>query len=593
MSKYPETLFYFMWPWQVYFRHSAQVDAENLFNKIDRGLAPEFFLIGFLKLNRDDRQLICIEPPEIKYDLNEFEDLETKANDHLSKHEGRDMFYTGVGMQEEMDQRLVNATFQSALLEILNESEKNTDKICFSCKSVTIDDYEIYGILQLNKEAYEFHRHLSTELNEQNLKIHTSLLETAVEVYLKEVTHTLYFPNPGKNLSGDGRKIDELWREAARTFMYTVSSKGKDFYGLHGLFEACNELSIAKYEGQENRGYLIIAEKDDDHVDMLTTLEQPFSFREARKVRKLLQLSSDEIGMVCNTNYVFGLGKIKDTYDAKSESIFIVKFQAIHCWDVLHNNKCIMQMRYGLPEFPPERIDKFKFLSDAKRIFKSINSEHLNYLFHLAIVVTNQQKGALLIINSNANMEAKRLSNQCFTLVPEKLSPELLLKLTEIDGGVMIDPTGLVYAHGVILDGIVGKQGDSARGSRYNSAITYYESNNKNSQIMIVVVSEDGTVDIIPSLRQQIRRSDIENTIKLFEDLSKKGGDEFSVRNFNELMEWFKVRSFYLSFEDCKKINELRKKIESQRNDNSFRIVHEEFKPNAEMNDSFYELNYQ
>ncbi|EHQ24644.1 hypothetical protein [Mucilaginibacter paludis] len=586
MSNYPESLIYFMWPWQVYYRISAQTSAETLFNKLDTGLQPNVFLIGFLKKDRQDRLPICVEPEDIDFKLSEFNALTERAREHFNKHERREMFYSGPGQQEEMHGRLINETLQSALVEILNQSENNNGKISFASKAVMIDDFEVYVILQLDREIYKTHDHLSIERNDQNLKIHTSLLSTVVEVYLEERTRTLYYPNPGKNLSGDSRIADELWREAARTFMYTISSKGKDFYGLHGLFDACNKLSIARYEGEENQGYLIISDKMNVHVELLTTLEAPFNFKEFRRVRKLLQLSNDEIGMVCNTNNVFGLGRISNEYDPALESVFVVRFISIHCWDVLHHGKPILQMRYSLPEFPPETISKSKFFSDAERTFSLATKDDLEHLYDLALTVTNQAKGALLIISNDAQNEAKRLGNQCFPLIPEKLSADTILNLTTIDGGVLIDQHGLVFAYGVILDGVVGKEGDSARGSRYNSAITYHEYKRQISEVMVVIVSEDGSVDVIPNLRPQIKHSEIERIISLFESMVNT--TEKNVGNFNQIMEWFQNRRFYLTAEECERINKARIKIEENFGIQNVRIVYDDLMPNSEMNTTYY-----
>ncbi|MES2456285.1 MAG: hypothetical protein V4594_12110 [Bacteroidota bacterium] len=82
-------------------------------------------------------------------------------------------------------------------------------------------------------------------------------------------------------------------------------------------------------------------------------------------------------------------------------------------------------MRYGIPEFPVEYISKKKFCKDVKRTFSNTSSAQIDYLFNLAVTVTKQAKGALLIISNVAENEAKRLGNQCFPLQPEKLSPEL------------------------------------------------------------------------------------------------------------------------------------------------------------------------
>ncbi|MES2456284.1 MAG: hypothetical protein V4594_12105 [Bacteroidota bacterium] len=161
-----------------------------------------------------------------------------------------------------------------------------------------------------------------------------------------------------------------------------------------------------------------------------------------------------------------------------------------------------------------------------------------------------------------------------------------MLKLTAIDGGVLVDPFGSVYAYGVILDGIVGAHGDSSRGSRYNSAITYHESKADEHQLMIVIVSEDSTVDIIPNLRDQIKRSEIQRSIQLFEDLSIESDN---IGNFNHLMQWFKTKRFYLTASECEKINELRRNFESQLKGRTVSIIFQDLVPDPQMNDSYYE----
>jgi len=587
MSDYPNSLIYFMWPWQFYFRFSCQTSAESLFNLLDRGLEPNVFIIGFLRTDRADRQPVCIDPEVIDFSLDEFRKINEVAKKILDGDERKDMFYTGAGMQEEMDQRLRDKSFRLGIEEILNTSSNKKDKISFVSDSVMVADFEVFIVLQLNETVYHAHNHLTTEKNEQGLKISRSLLEKLVEVFLSEKSNGLYFPNPGKNLSGDGRKSDELLREAAFNFMYTISVKGKAFEGLHGLFDACNKLSIARYEGTENHGHIIVTQKDHSSVEMVSVLETPFTFRDFRKVRKLLQLSSDELGMICNTNQVLGLGKIKETYDPSSESVFDVHFKGIHCWDVSHNSNVIMRMRYGIPDFETELINKQRFLSDAQRIFLGIEPKDIQNLLTLAFAITKQVNGALLIISDKAREEAQRLGAQCFPVKPEKLSVESLLNLSAIDGGVLIDPEGMIYAYGVILDGVVGKGGTASRGSRYNSAVTYQEFKVATSQLMLVIVSEDRTVDIIPSLKPQIRHSDIIDVIQALERLADY--PELNVGNFNEMMGWLNDRKFYLNKQECERVNSARIKIEEAwKSERNYWINYENLTDNPEMDESYY-----
>jgi hypothetical protein len=572
-----------MWPWQVHFRISCQTSAESLFNELDRGLQSTIFLLGFLIEEHEDRLPICIDPEDLHYRIKEFANIETIANEIYETDEDRTMLYSG-GMQQEMNMRLRHKSFRLAIEKILNESEHNSGKLYFSSSFVLVEGYRVFVIIELNREVYESHSYLEKSRHQERVKIYRSLLETTVKSYLDDRKRCLCLPEPGKNM--ESRLSEELLRESARHFMYTISSKGEEFYGLHGLFDACNKISISRYEGIENTGHLLIAKKEHPDIEMTLELDTPFNLSDYRKSRKILQLSNNEVGVVCNSYEVLGLGKLKTSYDASTESIFSIQFKGIHCWDIIHNNQILFQMRFGLPQFHREAINKDKFFSDAKRIFSTGTINQIENLYTLAIASTKQNKGAMLVISNNASAEADRLSKQCINIKPIKLDSNSILNLTSIDGGVLLDPDGIAYAQGVILDGIVGTKGDSARGSRYNSAITYYEHKGLNDSIMIIVVSEDGMVDVIPTLMPQIKHSEIMQVISILEKLSSES--DFDRGAFNQAMNWLKNREFYLTITECEKINLLRAKIDEINKHASMRIVHEDLHPNQDMNSSYY-----
>jgi len=583
---YPQSLKYFMWPWQVYFRISCQTTSESLFNQLDRGLNPRVFLLGFLLEGIEaETPAICIDPEDIGYPLKEFNSVQELAQRIHSESEDKNMLYTGEGMQEEMDRRLKVRSHKEAIEKILNESKHNKGRICFATIPVIVGDYSVYIVLELDRKVYQSHL-LLQKTKWDRFTIFRSLVEASVKVYLEEVRKGLFMPNPGKNLSGDSRTTEELLRAASLSFMYTVSVNGQNGSGLHGLYPACNQISISRYEKSENTGYLIIAKSDHPDIDMTLKLEVPFSIHDYRKTRKLLQLADDEIGVVCNSHEILGLGILKSSYQPLSESIFEIRFKGVHCWDIEHYKKNLLQMRYGNPQIYSESIDKSKVFSDAKRIFSGLTATQFDNLFKLFTAAAKQEKGAMLIVSSAAKEESIRLEKQSICIQPVSLTEDLVLTLTSIDGGVLLDIDGTAYAHGVILDGIVGNNGNAARGSRYNSAITYEEYNRLSKPAMIVVVSEDGSVDIIPSLKPQIKHSEIREVIGILEELNSE--EKYERRAFNDTIEWLKNREFYLTEEECKKINKLKAEIEKRDKDTSIRIVYEDFSPNAEMSSIYY-----
>ena len=50
------------------------------------------------------------------------------------------------------------------------------------------------------------------------------------------------------------------------------------------------------------------------------------------------------------------------------------------------------------------------------------------------------------------------------------LSPELIERISGIDGAVLLDRDCKCHAIGVILDGMASQSGDPSRGARFNSA---------------------------------------------------------------------------------------------------------------------------
>lgn len=108
-----------------------------------------------------------------------------------------------------------------------------------------------------------------------------------------------------------------------------------------------------------------------------------------------------------------------------------------------------------------------------------------------------QEHGALMIIGDDAKKEARRLCalvDRGIMIQPLDLKDEKNITLVDgiasIDGALLVDPKGICYAYGVILDGEAVVTGDRGRGSRYNSSYNYIHLD-KSKNRYAVVVSED------------------------------------------------------------------------------------------------------
>ena len=77
---------------------------------------------------------------------------------------------------------------------------------------------------------------------------------------------------------------------------------------------------------------------------------------------------------------------------------------------------------------------------------------------------------------------------------------KILKQFSNIDGAFLIDFNGKIWASGVILDGQTMTEGDPSRGARYNIIPNYLQlfKRTYNSPIVVIVISEDGMINIFP-----------------------------------------------------------------------------------------------
>jgi hypothetical protein len=421
---------------------------------------------------------------------------------------------------------------------------------------------------------------------DERFTIYRSFIESTINIFLKECSNSLKDPNNAIN--SIERNTDELLRNAGRQFMYTVSAAGRNFEGLYGLYDACNEIASMKYEGAVGIGKMIIAPKDHKNVKVTLQLKEPIRVSDYRKVRKFLELSDNSSAIISDTALIYGLGELRGKYNPKEETLFEINFTSHFKWELSHDNNPLMVVEYREPSLPVEKINREKFYSDFPRLFDGISKEQIDDLWDISMEATKQKHGTMLVISDNAANEAIRLGKQCFTLKPLKLTEKIIQQITSIDGAVLLDRDSTCHAIGVILDGLATEKGDASRGARFNSAIRYYEQFGKETSLVLVIISEDGMINLIPNLKPQIKHSLITEAIDEFKSILDL--QNLNHKAFNQGMSFFQSLNFYLTKKECETINKLRKEIEEKFKKDlaMMHIVYSDLEPNEEMNDSYY-----
>lgn len=248
-----------MWGYQQHFQFSANYFAKNLFNQIDDTLNPSVFIIGILVENRVDRHEICLEPEDCGYSVDSFADLKNIANKLEEVDEESKVFHSHEIAQENHKRQISNKAFVEAIKKILNREDVYGSSEKFVSKPTYVDGFQVFIILEINKLNLNKHYALTKNRFNDRYEISRSLIESTINIYLKECSIALKDPNIG--LDGVNRTSEEILREAGKSFMYTISQAGDNMNGLHGLYEACNIISSLKYEGTDGLGKMIIAKQ--------------------------------------------------------------------------------------------------------------------------------------------------------------------------------------------------------------------------------------------------------------------------------------------------------------------------------------------
>jgi hypothetical protein len=390
------TIELFMWGYQPHFRISAQSAADGIFSILDRNLCPNVFLVGILVEDRPDRHPICLEPEDCGYRPDMFADVKEQALHLEAVDEERHILHSHPAVQESHTRRLKLKALTNAVQQSVRLQDEYRGVVSFCSWPILVEGYRVIVVLQFNRKAFDAHYALVRDMRDR-MSLATSLLDATVSEYLDHCAESLGKPNPGAALRIIDRDYDEIIRAAGKSLMYTPAYAGAEIDGLHGLFEACNTISSLRYEGAETIGRMLVARRGHPNIETMLAFVQPVRMRDYRAVRKLLEMSSDELCLLSDSGYVYGLGNVVGLYDQRVEDLFSIHFTKHYTWEVYHADHLMMRVVYGQPELPRTRIDRHKFESDVQRIFSQVTLKATTYLWELVIEATKQKHGTMVV----------------------------------------------------------------------------------------------------------------------------------------------------------------------------------------------------
>ena len=555
-----KTIKYFMWGYQEHFRIILKLDVKRVLEKIGLyNVDFEVLLVGVLASNSENNYPICIEPEDGKWDLKIFDGLVEDVKTEIENHPLKNMLYSNDEQAtRDKPENIKKDSVSIAVKKALLQYDEDNDSESYVGLSNLVGDYYVVPVIQITKEVFQEYPKLNKKnFQDRNLSQGSlSIVEAVLQTLLGRASKLLKTENPGRGSSDIEAR--EVVRSAAESFMYTPSIAIYEKYAFTNLFETLNLISSLFYEGVHSLGKLIISNPEHTSIVFSLEFQDPVPISKTRWVRKVLEMSSEKFSLIADNEFIYGLGNLAADHDFSDQNIFVVEFLDHYYWQISCGEITLLQSHYNEPRLYASTGQEKLLLDNLNRLYPYTTHNEKQNILNLVLTLTNLNRGSMLVISEDAETEVKRLAKLGTPIKPVLLTPDLLEQVSGIDGTVMIDPKGVCFGIGIILDGDAIPECTPSRGSRYNSGVRYvYPTENKKR--LAVIVSDDKTVDIVPRLRPMMSLSAIEHNISLLENAT--------LENYHQPRNWIDDNRFYFNQQQCDRANLALDRVENLPNE--------------------------
>lgn len=322
-----------------------------------------------------------------------------------------------------------------------------------------------------------------------------------------EVYNFLYWASSLQNINAITHieyEVGKLIQDVGKRYLNSLSFYPYDTYSL------IDRISSLTYEGESAKGRIVIIPNKDIISNCLdiSFINRP-NLGEQKKIRKLVQISSEQYPIVSNGFVIFGFAElskieqiaevfINEGVNLNECKFHVIDFSTEFNWKFSYFNpynkkiETIMRIIYSVP-----KISLSDDFTNIEGIFSQIFNDINDFKRQIKIIKygIKQKGGTIIVFLEDPKSEVDRLKTG-FKIKAVNVD-EKVKNISSIDGALIFDKYGNLYSFGVILDGESKEfaEEDVERGARYNSSIKYSAS--AKQKCLIVVVSEDGYVDYI------------------------------------------------------------------------------------------------
>ena len=569
----------FMWGYQEAFRIGLEYHANDVLSTLGIEDKARVLLVGSLAPNKNNNNAVCIEPEDEEWSLNLFDGLADSVSIKVKGHPLRHVAYGDELSNRDKPELIVRDSISCAVKDSLQPYDSRNDSLSFCGMATLVGDYYVVPVVQIpNKIFRNFPPLNDVETGHEYLgQGHRSLIQACLQIILDEASKDLCLPDPGRRID-NRRNADEIINVGAKNFMMTICLGVTNCYYPVDLLDRLNMISLLMYEGLEGVGCILLAAQDNPAIKYVVRFQNRIPVNESRWARKILQMTKDNICLIADQQFIYGLGYLDERVDSAS-MIIAVEFLSHNKWQIKNKGQVLFCSSFGKIRLPKASIGRERFVDNYSRLFPESSSDVHEQIWTIFNAAARQIHGTIIVIASDAESEAARLAQQGTVIEPVPLTNDLLEHAGRIDGAILVDSHLTCFAVGVILDGHATHSCTPSRGSRFNSATRYVDSQQETR--MAIIVSEDHTVDIVPLLRPRISLSAIEHNISLIEDAT--------IDNYFKPRNWIDENRFYFNTGQCSRVNTALDRIESlPRGMGQIMLLTQRLTPNELMNESYF-----
>ena len=532
----------FMWGYQQHFRSEIQWATEQALTAVGVPLEVNDVTVALVGIAQDQglRHQICVEPEDGILTNHHLTGVTTRALALYQADPESNIFSTNQRINDLRQQRTFLQSRANAIVEAINTSGMFKGLSFFASSSSPIGGYEVHSCIGIPSKALESLPAFE-ESTVNRMYAGRSLQHEVIAECLRRADKALYLPEPGAGLMTLGYP-EEIVKAAAEQFSRgtTLRTAGMS----NDLFSTVNAFASLTYERAGAGGHLVITRKQNIECCLKVRFRRPVRLSEARSMRKLLELSDHSISVLADYQYAYGLGSI-----CSGPDVMEITISGHAKWELSVSGERFLRVSYSNATLPRPPFN-FESLKDVAE--RTVGDVDLNRIWGIIDYAQVSGHGTTIVVSSDPEAEADRLGGEAVPIAACHLDPADTVRLGLVDGALLLGPDGRCHAFAVILDGEATGLGDRARGSRFNSAVRYQSTTKAGT--FLVVISDDGSVDLIPQLKPRVYREEVETAVQAFCECCKSvpvDGEEFSKT-------YDKVRSlaFYLNANQCLRVNE-------------------------------------